>query len=270
MSAAAENVAKKVGDSRPLELLARAGLTAYGIIHILVGWLAMLMAWGGSTAESSDLSGALRTMAKQPFGKIMLGLVGGSLVALALWQVSESIWGFRNREGAKLKQAASWTKAVIYAALGISAARFALGSGTSSSEQQQQEATKGLLTLPAGRAMVVSAGIIIIGVGVSHLIKGAKKSFLTEIVTSTMSPIVRQGATRLGQIGYIAKGVAVSAVGGLLTYTTVTFDPQRQGLDGALLTILSQPAGKFLLTALALGFVSFGLFALLQSRYRRM
>ena len=269
MPAAAENVAKKVGDSRPLELLARAGLTAYGIIHILVGWLAMLMAWGGSTAESSDLSGALRTMAKQPFGKIMLGLVGGSLVALALWQVSESIWGYRNREGAKLKQAASWAKAVIYAALGISAARFALGSGTSSSEQQQ-EATTGLLTLPAGRAMVVLAGMIIIGVGVSHLIKGVKKSFLTEIVTSTMSPVVRQSATRLGQIGYIAKGVAISAVGGLLTYTTVTFDPQRQGLDGALLTILSQPSGKFLLTALALGFVSFGLFALLQSRYRRM
>ena len=269
MSAAAENVAKKVGDSRPLELLARAGLTAYGIIHILVGWLAMLMAWGGSTAESSDLSGALRTMAKQPFGKIMLGLVAGGLAALALWQVSESIWGYRNRGGAKLKQVASWTKAVIYAALGISAARFALGSGTSSSEQQQ-EATTGLLTLPAGRAMIVLAGMIIIGVGVSHLIKGVKKSFLTEIVTSTMSPVVRQGATRLGQVGYIAKGVAVSAVGGLLTYTTVTFDPQRQGLDGALLTILSQPSGKFLLTALALGFVAFGLFAMLQSRYRRM
>ncbi|MGZ8755650.1 MAG: DUF1206 domain-containing protein, partial [Acidimicrobiia bacterium] len=83
---AASNVAGQVGGSAPLELLARAGLTAYGLIHILVGWLALLMAWGGSAGESSDLSGALRTVARQPFGKIMLGQVAGGLVALALWQ----------------------------------------------------------------------------------------------------------------------------------------------------------------------------------------
>ena len=85
-----------------------------------------------------------------------------------------------------------------------------------------------------------------------------------------MSPLARQGATRLGQIGYIAKGVVVAAVGALLTYATVTFDPQMQGLDGALQTILAQPSGKLLLTLFALGFVAFGLFAMLQSRYRRM
>jgi hypothetical protein len=269
MSAAAKSVAKEVGESRSLELLARAGLIAYGMIHLLVGWLALLMAWGGSTAESSDLSGALRTLAEQPFGKIMLWLVAGSLVALALWQVSESIWGYRNREDAMRKQVASGTKAVVYAALGISAARVAFGSG-SSSTVQQQEATSGLLSLPAGRVMVVAAGMIIIGIGISHIVKGVKKSFLKDIVTSTMSPAARQGTTRLGQIGYIAKGVAIGTVGGLLTYTTVTFDPQMQGLDGALQTILAQPSGRFLLTVLAFGFVAFGVFALLQARYRRM
>lgn len=76
---------------------------------------------------------------------------------------------------------------------------------------------------------------------------------------------------RLGQVGYIAKGIALSVVGGLLAYATVTFDRQTaQGLDGALQTILAQPFGWFLLTAVALGFVAFGLFAILQSRYRRM
>lgn len=269
MSAAAKSVVKQVSDSRPLELLARAGLTAYGIIHLLVGWLALLMAWGGSMAESTDLSGALRTLAEQPFGKIMLWLVAVSLGALALWQVSESIWGYRKRDDAKRKQVASGTKAVVYAALGVSAARFALGSGSSSSVQQQ-EATSGLLTLPAGRVIVVAAGMLIVGVGVAHVTKGVRKSFLKEIVTSSMSPNARQGVTRLAQIGYIAKGVAIGGVGGLLTYGTVTFDPQMQGLDGALQTLLAQPSGKFLLTVVALGFVAFGLFAMLQSRYRRM
>jgi hypothetical protein len=86
-----------------------------------------------------------------------------------------------------------------------------------------------------------------------------------------MSPIARTGVARLGQIGYIAKGVALGLVGGLLSYATLTFDPQKaRGLDGALQTIVAQPFGGFLLTAVALGFVAFGVFAILQSRYRRM
>ena len=60
-------------------------------------------------------------------------------------------------------------------------------------------------------------------------------------------------------------------MGGLLSYATLTFDPQKaQGLDGALQTILAQPFGRFLLTAVALGFLAFGLFAILQARYRPM
>jgi hypothetical protein len=75
----------------------------------------------------------------------------------------------------------------------------------------------------------------------------------------------------LGQVGYIARGVALCVVGGLLSYATLTSDRQKaQGLDGALQTILAQPFGRVLLTAVALGFVAFALFALLQSRYRRM
>ena len=91
------------------------------------------------------------------------------------------------------------------------------------------------------------------------------------IDTSSMPSTARKGVLRLGQIGYIAEGLAISIVGGLLTYATLTFDRQMaQGLDGALQTILAQPFGKFLLTAVALGFVAFGLFAIIQSRYRSM
>jgi len=261
-------VAREIADSTTLELFARAGLTAYGAVHILVGWLALLMAWGAA-ADSSDLSGALGAVAKQPLGRVVLWSVAAGLLALALWQVGESIWGYRKREGARRKQVASWASAVVYAGLGVSAGRVALGSGTSSSKQQQ-EATSGVLSLPAGRVMVVGVGVIIILVGVTHVVKGVKKSFLKEIVTSSMSRFARQAVTGLGRIGYIAKGVAVGGVGGLATYATVTFDPQRQGLDGALQTLLAQPAGRFLLTVLALGFVAFGLFAMLQARYRNM
>jgi hypothetical protein len=263
--------AEQVGDSASLEALARVGLIAYGVVHLLIGWLALQIAWGAA-GKSADSSGALRTLADQPFGKILLCLVAVGLVALALWQASATIWGYRNHEGAKRfrEQVTSGAKAVIYAALGVSAASVALGLGSWSSKSQQQ-ATSGVLAWPAGYVIVVVTGLIIIGVGVAGVVKGVKKSFVEEIDTSSMSPVAREGVARLGQVGYIAKGAALGVVGGLLSYAALTFVRQKaQGLDGALQTILAQPFGRFLLTAVALGFVAFGLFALLQSRYRRM
>jgi hypothetical protein len=265
-------MAEQAGDSTSLEMVARAGLIAYGVVHLLIGWLAVQVAWSASDSRSADPSGALKTLADQPFGKILLWLVAVGLVALALWQASEALWGHRNREGAKRvrKQVTSGAMAAIYAALGVSAASVALGSGSSSSQSQQQ-ATSGVLAWPAGRVIVVVTALIIIGVGVAQVVKGVKKSFTEEIDTSSMSPGGREGVARLGQVGYIARGVALGLVGGLLSYATLTFDRQEApGLDGALETILAQPFGRFLLTAVALGFAAFGVFAILQSRYRRM
>lgn len=264
--------AERAGDGASLKVLARVGLIAYGVVHLLIGWLALQIAWGAPAGKSADISGALGTLADQPFGKILLCLVAVGMVALALWQASEAIWGYRNREGAKRvrNQAASGAKAVIYAALGVSAASVVLGGGSWDSQSQQQT-TSGVLAWPAGRAIVVVAGLIIIGVGVAGMVKGMKKSFNEEIDTSSMSAVAQKGVARLGQVGYIAKGAALGVVGGLLSYAALTFHRQKApGLDGALHAILSQPSGRLLLTAVALGFVAFGLFAMFESRYRRM
>ena len=216
---------EQAGDSASLEALARIGLIAYGVVHLLIGWLALQIAWGASARKSADSSGALRTLADQPFGKILLGLVAVGLVALALWQASETIWRYRNRAGGKRlrKQVTSGAKAVIYAALGVSAASVVLGSRASSAQSQQQ-ATSGVLAWPGGQVIVVVTGLIIIGVGVAGVVKGVKKSFGEEIDTSSMSPVARKGVARLGQVGYIAKGVALGVVGGLLSYAALTFD----------------------------------------------
>ena len=272
MAASGGGKAEQAGDSRSLEVLARVGLIAYGVVHLLIAWLAAQLAWGAGASKSADLSGAMRTLADQPLGKFVLWLVAVGLVALALWQASEVIWGYRNREAARRvrMQFASGAKAVVYAALGASAASVALGSGSSSSQSQQQ-ATSGVLALPGGRVVVVVAGLIVVGVGVAGVVKGVRESFAEEIDTSPMSPVAQKAAAWLGQVGYIAKGLALCLVGSLLSYAALTFDRQKApGLDGTLQTILAQPFGKYLLTVVALGFLAFGLFALLQTRYRRM
>lgn len=265
----AGDTARRAADSKPLEMLARVGLVAYGVVHLLVGWIALQVAWAGS-GDRADQSGALQTLAEQPYGPAVLWLVAVGLVALAIWQASESMWGFQGGDAKKRvrRRVTAGAKSVVYLLLAISAAKFAMGSGDSSS-QSQQDTTSGVLGLPLGQALVVIAALIVIGVAVAHARKAVSKKFLKEIDTSWMSRTARRTITRLGQVGYAAKGVALAVVGLLLGYAAFTFDPeQARGLDGAMRTIVAQPFGQFLLTAVALGFVAFGIFALAQSRYK--
>jgi hypothetical protein len=261
------------GDSEGLEHLARFGLIAYGVVHLLVAWLALQLAWGGG-GESADQSGAMATVAESPVGKPLLWIIAIGLIALAVWQAAEVLrwrsgWSAsgKTRTKAIRKSVKAIAKAVMYATLAVLAIRFATGSGQSSSEQQQQT-TAGVFDWPAGEWLVGIAGLALIGSGGYHVYKGVTKRFLKEIDTSDATPSALRLVTRLGQVGFPGKGIALAGVGGLLVWAAVTFDPSKaQGLDGALRTILELPFGRILLTLVALGIAAFGAYLFVRARY---
>ena len=265
--------ALRAADGDGLENLARVGLVSYGVVHLLVAWLALQLAWGTSS-ESADQSGALSTVAESPVGKPLLWIIAVGLIALAVWQALEVLrwrsgWSASGnaRTQAVKKSAKAVAKAVVYAALAVLAIRFATGSGGSSS-QQQQSTTAGVFGWPAGRWLVGAAGLVLVGVGVYHVYKGVTKHFLKEIDLAEAPPSATRLVTRLGQVGYPGKGIALGVVGALVVWAAVTFDPEKaSGLDGALRTILDAPFGQILLTLVALGIAAFGAFCFVRARY---
>jgi hypothetical protein len=265
--------AQEAGDSDGLEHLARIGLIAYGVVHLLVAWLALQLAWSGG-GESADQSGAMSTLAESPVGKPLLWILAVGLIALAVWQAAEVLrwrhgWSAsgKTRTKALRKSGNALVKAVIYAALAVLAIRFATGSGQSSSSSQQ-ETTAGVLGWPAGQWLVAAAGLVLVGAGAWHVRKGLNKHFMKQIDTSSASPSAIRLVTRLGQIGFPGKGIALAGVGVLLIWAAVTFDPSKaRGLDGALRAILDLPFGRILLTLVALGIAAFGAFCFVRARY---
>jgi hypothetical protein len=265
--------AERAGDSHALENLARVGLIAYGVVHVLVAWLALQLAWGGS-GGSADQSGALGTLASQPFGKPLLWVLAIGLLALAAWQLAEVLRhraGPRSSGEAKKKAAGAIVKAVakavVYVFLAVTAIRFAAGGGQSSSGQQQQTVA-GVLGLPAGRFLVGIAALVLIGIGVYHGYNGVTTRFLDEIDIARASASQRRAIERLGQVGYPAKGLSLALVGGLLGWAAITFDPAKaSGLDGAMRTLLDAPFGKLLLTMVAIGIAAFGVFTFFRARF---
>ncbi len=269
----AMGAANQAGNSDSLERLARVGLIAYGVVHLLIAWLALQLAWGGG-GQSADQSGAMATLRESTFGKPLLWVVAVGLVALAVWQAAEVLrwrsgWSAtgKTRTTALKKAGKAIVKAVIYATLAVLAIRFATGGGQSSSQEQQQT-TAGVFAWPAGRWLVGAAGVILIGVGAYHVYKGVTKRFLKEIDTTECNAGARRLVTRLGQVGFPGKGVALAVVGGLLVFAAITFDPSKaRGLDGALHAILELPFGQILLTLVAIGIAAFGAFCFVRARY---
>jgi hypothetical protein len=265
--------ARQAGESDGLEHLARVGLIAFGVVHLLVAWLALQLAWGGG-GESADQSGAMRTLAESPLGTPLLWVIAVGLIALAVWQAAEVLrwrsgWSASGKARTKAlrKSGNALVKAAVYITLAVLAIGFATGSGKSSS-QQQQETTAGVFGWPGGQFLVGAAGLVLIGVGGWHIRKGINKHFLKQIDTSDASPSAVRLVTRLGQVGFPGKGIALALVGGLLIYAAITFDPSKaQGLDGALRTILEAPFGQILLTLVAIGIAAFGAFCLVRARY---
>jgi hypothetical protein len=267
------SAADRAAHSDALEQLARIGLVALGVVHVLIGWLALQLAWFGG-GESADQSGALGTLAQTPVGGPLLWVLGIGLFALALWQAAEVLRWRRglSASGAQRRTALgrigkSVGKAVLYVALGVLALQTANGT-QKSSEQSTDRAAEGVMGLPGGRFIVGAVALAIIGVGVYHVYKGWTKKFLEGIDTSQASPSSRRWIERAGQVGYPAKGVALVIVGGLFGWAAITFDPDKAaGLDSALRTVLEAPFGKALLTLIALGLVAFGVFCFFRARY---
>lgn len=258
---------RSAADNPALIGLARVGLVAYGVVHVLVAWVALQMAWN-STAQSADKSGALGTLADDPLGQILLWVIALGLLALVLWQLSQAIWGFRGEDSKKRirHRLTAAGKGVLFGALAVSSIRAATGSNSSDAASQQQQ-TSGVLSLPFGQFLVIAGGVVVIAVGLTHIYQGLKKKFM-EHIDKGMSSGMRSAVEKAGMAGYIARGIALVLVGGILGYAAITFDPaQATGLDGALRLVVTAPFGQILLTLVAVGFFAYGLFCFAQARY---
>jgi succinate dehydrogenase/fumarate reductase cytochrome b subunit len=199
----------------------------------------------------------LATLAGNGLGKVLLIVAVAGFALLALWQVAEALG--RGDAGDRIK---AGSKAVLYAALAFSALSFLRGSGKASGAQTQ-DFTVQLMAKPMGRALVAALGLVVVGVAVYHVVKGARKKFLDDLREHP-----GRWAVIAGQVGYIAKGAALLIVGGMFVVAGLQNNAaETTGLDGALRSLLELPYGKALLIAVSVGFAAYAVYSFARSRY---
>jgi len=261
--------ARRASDSPAAHFLARTGLTARGVIYILVGWVALLVALG-QTSREADQQGALQLLADKPYGLVSLWLLGAGFAAYALWRLSEAAFGVIGEPKGAGPRLKSLGRAVLYA--GFAYLTFSVISGTRHSQsRQQQDMTATAMQHTEGRWLVGIVGLAVVVIGLILVSEGVRRKFMKYLRTGQMSPGTRRVVKLLGMIGTIARGLVFALAGALVIDAAVTHKAsQAGGIDEALLTLRNQPFGEFLMLLAALGLVVFGIYGLCEARWRKV
>ena len=249
-----QGIADRATDSDAFEYAARAGFAVSGLLHLLIAYIILQIAFG--SGGNADQSGALATLAGQTGGTVILWVAAVGLVALGLWRIAEAIVGSKPGEGSGhrhddtpvWKRAKSIGLAIVNFAIALSAARFAMGSGQQSTQQNAGLSAQ-MMQSGWGKALLIVVALGLVAVGGYHVYKGAAKKFLKDLRVSGGT-----GITAVGITGYVAKGVVLAGAGVLVIVATLQADPTKAtGFDAAVKTLGHAPFGKFLLVVAALG-----------------
>ncbi len=271
----ADEVMEEVASHPWVERLARFGYAAKGVVYIVVGALAMMAAIGMG-GETTDLRGALQTIEDQPFGKFALGTVAFGLIAYVIWRLIQAIADADDKgsgmKGISLRIGYAGS-GLVYAGLAFTAAKILIdvGDPDSSSSKTQQHWTGRLLSVPYGRWLVALVGASVVGFGLYQIFKGLSGKFRKRLKLGQMSFAKKTWATIIGKIGYVARGIVFLLVGSFLVRAALNYNPEEaKGLEGVFDTLAQGPFGQWIMGVVAAGLIAYGIYTLVESRYRRI
>ncbi len=262
----AEQLGRRADDSEWTDRAVRIGMIAYGVVHLTIAWLGIQLAFGDHSGSASR-NGALKQLAQQPFGKVVVWVVAVGMFLLVLWKLLEAFIDFTIEDGAKkaIKPATNVFKAIVYGTLGVSAVHVATGS---KSKSKTTDYTATLMDQPFGRWLVGAVGLAIIGYGVYLAYRGWSEKFLKHLDPEGRSGDSGKAYKLFGKIGYIAKGIAIGVIGVLFLFAAIDHSAKKSGgLDQALHKVLQQPFGPVLLFAISVGIGCYGLFCFARARH---
>ena len=265
----AADAAEAASNTKALDVVARSGFAVMALLHMIVGVIAIALAFGHP--GEAEPTGAIEQLAANPWGPALMwaGMIG--CAGLSLWQLSEATLRARHlRRHERIgKLISSGFLAIAYGSVGLSFGGFAVGLRGDSGESTR-DVSAALLTNPFGGVVLSALGLTVIGVGIYFVVKGFRRGFKEELFHFDGT---RRGKLidSLGVTGHVAKGIALFLAGLLFAIAAAKHTPEEStGLDGSLKALRDHEYGPYLLFAIGAGFICYGIFALVRSKFGRM
>lgn len=256
-----------------MEWAGRAGLVSRGAIWLTTGALAARLTFEGHAKPGSepDKNGALHTLARQPFGRVLLLLLVVGFAAMVAWSVAELVRkhdGDRSGDWGHRLVAAGRT--AIYGALAVSTLRLLVGDDGGNANRQE-ELTARVLAWPGGRLLVGGVALALLGAAAFNIYRGASRRYEKHWDRARMDERARRVAGPVEAIGNFGHAMVFGLVGWFLSMAALHFDPtEPKSLDESLSALVREPYGRPLCFVVAAGMVAWACNALAQSRWREI
>lgn len=247
----------------PTERVARLGLVARGVLYALLGLLAARIAVGDGS-ESADSQGAIDTLSRQPFGRLLL-------LALALGFAGYAFWRFAvawtdDALGERLRGLGS---GLLWTALALGTLRHVFSGGGPSNAEESLTAR--LLGLPFGVPLVVVVGLAVVVVGLDNGREAVTGDWREDLRLRGVSAARRRVVAAVAVGGLAGRLAVFTVTGGFLVRAALQHDPDEGvGLDGALREAAARPYGPWILGALALGLLTYAVWCAVRARFEHV
>ncbi|HEY3013425.1 MAG TPA: DUF1206 domain-containing protein, partial [Gemmatimonadales bacterium] len=250
---------------------ARVGYAAKALLYITVGSLASRAALGQG-GRVTDTQGALRVVNGATFGRVLLLVVAAGLLGYAVWRLVEAAID-PERRGTGLKalavRAGFAARGLVHGVLGITAIRVALGHRAGTSGNQSRHWTARAFDLPAGELLVGLVAAAIAAYGVYQFYRAWAPKLGRNLQLSLLSDPMREWVVGVSRFGIAARGVVFCLIGVFLGRAALRHDAgQAGGLRESLGTLAA--VGQWPFAVVAFGLVAYGVYELVNARYRRI
>lgn len=253
---------------------AKAGLVAKGIVYCLVGLLAFMAAFeiGNSSTHNSSRSGVFRFVLDQPFGQVLLGLIAVGLACYSVWRIIEAL-NDTEHKGSDAKGIASrigyFFSGLVYGALAYTAGQLALGNGGGGGGDMRQTFAREVLQQPFGQWMVGVVAVGTMALGIYQIYRGVSDKYKEQIQNAGLTGDAERTMVKAGKVGFVARGIVWIIIGYMLLQAAIQSNANEAGGSSKAFQWLENSLfGSFLLGAVALGLICYGVFMFMRAKYQ--
>jgi hypothetical protein len=256
-----------------IQWLARIGFAARSVVYTVVGLLAAKLALGDG-GQATDHVGAMRSLLRQPLGEAVLVVLAVGFFGYALWRMVQAFVDPEHRgtsaKGIALRVSYAF-RAAVYSVFGVQAVRMLVGDRVSGGGGEKEELTARAMAAPAGPWLVGAIGAGLLAYAIYQLYRAWKAKIDRHLELGGLSPRAERTVVGISRFGIAARGVVFGAAGVLFIRAALQHDPaEAGGVRDSLRLLLNQPNGVWILAAVSIGLIAYGVYQALEARYRHI